>query len=510
MRKRCVTGVAVLSVAVATVVPSALAEPLRLRGHGVAPQAKPQRRAGGESFPPLPLPVTPLRRTEKKRQPAPPALIAKVAYGPVNWSVRDGKRVGRRDWLSVTDDVRNLLRWTGRQLGFRYRSFQTNFDKLSYDPAEIPVLYLTGHEPLPELSDEAAGRLRQFLYDGGTILANACCGAPEFTASFRRQMGRLFPHRRLGPLPADHPIFSNFYRIDRVRYHKGTGENSDGPPYLEALNIGCRAAVLFAPYDLANGWFGQDPPDNYQAGRWIVGDDARRLGGNIITYVLACYPYGRMRALQPVLYQQGEPTRDELVVGQIVHDGDWDPTPGGLAGLLRALRENSTLHTQFKRAELQLTDRDIFSYPVLYLTGLREFRLRDGEVEQLRTYLTSGGVLVAEAACGMASFDASLRRELARVLPDMPLTALEPDHPLYSAALDVTRVAYTPLVQQEQPGVDRPMLEGIEIDGALRVVYSRYGLSCGWERLEYPYDRGYAERDALRLGVNIFVYAMTH
>ncbi len=94
MRKRCVAGVAVLSVAVAAVAPSALAEPLRLRGHGIAPQAKPQRRAGGESFPPLPLPVTPLRRTEKKREPAPPALIAKVAYGPLSWSIRDGKRGG--------------------------------------------------------------------------------------------------------------------------------------------------------------------------------------------------------------------------------------------------------------------------------------------------------------------------------------------------------------------------------------------------------------------------------
>ena len=32
---------------------------------GPPPRAKPQRRTGGESFPPLPLPVTPLRRTEK-------------------------------------------------------------------------------------------------------------------------------------------------------------------------------------------------------------------------------------------------------------------------------------------------------------------------------------------------------------------------------------------------------------------------------------------------------------
>src|SRR5436190_24120839 len=34
---------------------------------GPPPRAKPQSRTGGESFPPLPLPATPLRRTEKKR-----------------------------------------------------------------------------------------------------------------------------------------------------------------------------------------------------------------------------------------------------------------------------------------------------------------------------------------------------------------------------------------------------------------------------------------------------------
>lgn len=68
-----------------------------------------------------------------------------------------------------------------------------------------------------------------------------------------------------------------------------------------------------------------------------------------------------------------------------------------MAAVRRALRDNPTLHRQCQRSQLQLTDRDIFSYPVLYLTGLCEFRLRDGEVEQLGTYLNSGGVLVAAA-----------------------------------------------------------------------------------------------------------------
>ena len=46
---------------------------------GPPPAAKPQHQTGGELFAPLPLPVTPLRRSEKKRPPTPPALIGKMA-----------------------------------------------------------------------------------------------------------------------------------------------------------------------------------------------------------------------------------------------------------------------------------------------------------------------------------------------------------------------------------------------------------------------------------------------
>ena len=53
--------------------------PPAVADHG-PPPAKPKRIKGGEAFPPLPLPVTPLRRTERKREPAPPALIGKVKY----------------------------------------------------------------------------------------------------------------------------------------------------------------------------------------------------------------------------------------------------------------------------------------------------------------------------------------------------------------------------------------------------------------------------------------------
>ena len=52
-----------------------------LRPVGKPPKAKPQMRQGGEAIPPLPLPATPLRRSEKKRPPSPATLIGKVIWG---------------------------------------------------------------------------------------------------------------------------------------------------------------------------------------------------------------------------------------------------------------------------------------------------------------------------------------------------------------------------------------------------------------------------------------------
>jgi len=48
---------------------------------GPPPEAAKRRISGGESFPPLPLPATPLRRTERKREPSPPKLAAKIVWG---------------------------------------------------------------------------------------------------------------------------------------------------------------------------------------------------------------------------------------------------------------------------------------------------------------------------------------------------------------------------------------------------------------------------------------------
>ena len=55
-----------------------------------------------------------------------------------------------------------------------------------------------------------------------------------------------------------------------------------------------------------------------------------------------------------------------------------------------------------------------------------------------------------------------------------------------------------------------PSLSGITLDGRLAVVYSRFDLGNGWEQFPHPYTYGYSDKDALAIGTNVIVTAVTH
>ena len=474
---------------------------------GSPPRAKPQRRKAGESFAPLPLPVTPLRRTEKKRPPSPPPLVGKMEYGKVVWATDSrGRRYSYLDWMTDPQDINNLLRWTNAQLGIKYKPITTKFNTFSYDPAEIPILYLSGHQGF-QWTDEYRKEIRWFLQDGGYLIGDPCCGSKAFTDSFVKEISTIFPNRQLKRLESDHPVFSCFYQIKKIQYKEGRKKVRVAAPYLLGVSIGCRTCVFFMPYDMSCGWDGHD----HDKGPRIGISDARRLGANIITYCLANYQLGRFLSTEKVYYQKGERTRDEFVFGQVIHGGDWDPDPSAVANLLKYVGSHSTMEVQFKRSNVDLRKpTDALQYPFLYMTGHGDFRFTEQEVASLRRYLTNGGVLLADACCGRTNFDLAFHREMKRVLPGKQLAKLPPSHPVYSAREKIRSVRYTELVRQTQPGLNTPQLEGISLGGTLCVVYSPYDLGCGWEEQIHPYSKGYSSRDALKIGMNVLVYSMTH
>jgi hypothetical protein len=472
---------------------------------GPPPPAKPQHRTGGESFPPLPLPATPLRRSEKKRPPSPPAFIGKMAMGSTRWTTKDGKRVQYRDWMTDPADVQTLLNWTNDKLGINYRAIEADFEHFSYDPRELPALLFAGHNKF-ELNSEVREKLARYVMDGGSIIADACCGWNDFIESFRREIGLVFPGKPLRKLTPDDPVYTSYYKLGNLTYKKANGSTFIEPPCLEGINFGCRTGVIFSPRDLTCGWDGHEHPRGVR----VVIEQARQVGANLITYILGSFQLGRFLSSTKVYHEASAPTRDDFVFAQIVHDGDWDPDPSGVHNLLKFAKDNSTLEVKFKRENIRLKDPTAATYPLLYITGHYDFAWSQEEAAALQRYLKAGGLLLADACCGRMAFDVAFRREMAKALPDRHLEKLPLDHPIYRCHYDIKQVDYTPRVREDFGGINTPPLEGITIDNKLAVIYSRFDLGNGWEQFPHPYSYGLSDQSALQIGTNVIVFAVTH
>ena len=71
--------------------------------------------------------------------------------------------------------------------------------------------------------------------------------------------------------------------------------------------------------------------------------------------------------------------------------------------------------------------------PFVYLTGHKDFRLKDQEVKNLRDYLMLGGAIWADSALAghRSRFDVAFRREMKRVFPDRDFAPVKLNHDLF-------------------------------------------------------------------------------
>jgi hypothetical protein len=428
-----------------------------------------------------------------------------MAMGAPKWIVREGKRVLHRDWMTDPADINTLLEWTNQKLGINYRAVEADFAHFSFDPRELPAILFAGHSKF-ELPGEVRQKLARYVADGGTILGDACCGWNDFSESFRKEMEQIFPGRPLRKMLPEEPVFSSYYKLSAFNYKKGDGSTETGEPCLETIDFGCRSGVIFSPCDLTCGWDGHEHPRGIR----VVIDQAREIGANLVTYILGSYQLGRFLSSTKVYYEADAPSRDDFVFAQLIHEGDWDPDPSAVHNLLKYAKDNSTLEVKFKRENVQLKDPKATTYPLLYMTGHREFVWGSDEVSRLQRYLKAGGLLLADACCGRMSFDMAFRREIAKVFPGQSLEKLPLDHPLYKCHHEIKSVDYTPRVREDFGPFDSPELEGITVDGRLAVVYSKFDLGNGWEQFPHAYSYGLKDESALKIGTNMLVYAVTH
>ena len=202
----------------------------------------------------------------------------------------------------------------------------------------------------------------------------------------------------------------------------------------------------------------------------------------------------------------------QFVFAQIKYrGGDWNPHPLAVTPLLDELMLRTSVDAATTKREVNLTDRDLFNYPFLYMSGKYEFDpFTPDEIDVLRRFLSYGGFLLIDDALGQQGygFDKAARRELQRVFPGNDFKRLPAGHAALRSYYLMRRIGGVRMVS--------PALEGINIGSSTPVIYCQNDLGGAWERDQLgnwtnQCTPGGEEqrRDAFHLGINLILYAMT-
>ncbi len=442
-----------------------------------------------------------------------PILISKLAY--------DNSSRNPVGWNRKHNDARNLVEFASKELfkktPLAWQVFDPRLPDLNRDVVfreelagllQTPILYLNGHEN-PDLSDRQIELLAKYVDEGGFIIAEACCGSEDFTKGFARLAKKMFPRSKLTPLSPDHPIWTANALIKPSEF-----------PGLMGIERGCRTVLVFSPIPLAGFW--EENRFQPEFGRPAVnrGQKAFRLASNIIAYATNLeLPKPRLTKTKLSSdTQDGNLPRSVLRIAQIKTYGTERLATAAIHQLAEHLREKYRLDIALDLSAVDIGNRNLTNFKMLYMHGNKSFQVDDEDLANLRFSLQTGSVLLADACCGKKEFDDSFRQFIQKLFPKdkFPKAQLERipiDDYLLSDKLNgqaIQRVkCRTENVENGKPPEEiAPYLEGIRINDRWVVIYSRYDLGCSIERSKSIACKGYQYEDALRIASAAVLYSL--
>ena len=448
-------------------------------------------------------------------------FLAKGKRQVVIGRLRHGDNRERDDgpWNEHPDASRQLIRrlernW-GRELTWQTVTMQ---DARVEDLLQAPLLVISGNDALSFTPPERT-LLKEYIDQGGSLLfdanAGAGCGLAEpFERSIRELCSEWFPSAPLSSLPPSHPAY--FAEAD-------VKPELIAPGYqLQGVEACCRTAVFYSPISLTCRWELSDPTGRNQMKEMPrpVKDSlesSARLGQNLLAYVTGRELKDKLDA--PLVIRQPEPMeleRGAIRIARLQLEAGARDARRAIPNLVAIATKRVPIRLEAVAEELPIESERLADQSIVWMHGRTDFRLSPAERNELRAYLESGGILIADSICGNAEFAAAFRRELSAVLPDDKLQAMPSDHVAMTAQFggyDLRSVTTrTPTRGASGLTIGRrtgaPQIEYATVDGLAAVFFSPLDLSCALESQNSIQCPGYDTNDASRISINLILYAL--
>lgn len=190
----------------------------------------------------------------------------------------------------------------------------------------------------------------------------------------------------------------------------------------------------------------------------------------------------------------------EIAVAKYSGGGDWYANPTSLPNLVSYCNQNINTRISTKVATVEVGSPDIFTYPFVHLTGHGNVVFSTNDVQNLRSYLSSGGFLHIDDNYGM---DEYIRKEIKKLFPNEELAELPISHQIFQTPYSFP----SGLPKIHEHDNQRPQAFGIFIANRLVLLYTyQSDLGDGWEDAEIHNDPISVREKALKMGANIIYY----
>ncbi|MBM3888047.1 MAG: DUF4159 domain-containing protein [Verrucomicrobia bacterium] len=195
----------------------------------------------------------------------------------------------------------------------------------------------------------------------------------------------------------------------------------------------------------------------------------------------------------------GKATRAEFQCYWAIYQyGDWNCNPASLSNLTMQVSRwsNRRIRQKIDPKPIVVSSKDLFTIkpPFIYVTGHKDFKFTDQEVDNLQQYLHAGGAIWADNSLpGRRSrFDMAFRREMKRVLTDKDFEPLPDIHPIMMSWFTIRELPASMNFYREPIEIIRLIADEIAI------VYTLNAYGDLWESALDENDR--IDRQLYRLG----------
>lgn len=174
--------------------------------------------------------------------------------------------------------------------------------------------------------------------------------------------------------------------------------------------------------------------------------------------------------------------------------GNWDSTVQVRGGKIDggSLPNLLYLISKWSRDKIKTNERDVKALdldsdelfktnpPFIFLTGSRDFKLTEKEVQNLRKYVQVGGAIWGDSSVPgeRSRFDIAFRREMRRVIPDVDkqFEPLPADHPIFTSG-------YFPGIREAPAGLNyyKEPVYALKIYGEIAILYTSNDYGDMWQ-----------------------------